>query len=595
MFRMWCCLALVVFSILAGVVAPDAWTDNSVRMGLSIVVGRSPGVPGPLADGPAAWWPVQWRTTPAGIRAQARQRPRPYRYGQAKRRRGPAQRARCGRRGPRRQRRAQRQRATLVAWCQLQPVLSTGPTRQTLIQEARVTEETTATREGSAAGFLLPIQIVVVNPDYSQTMCQLCGGPTKCKRSYYSHPQDINLEQPTILQVYREVRECLDPACGERWAPELDFVDQSGRFTKRAKQKAIAAVVEDGVPGSRVPQRMWRDFHVRVAKSTVHEWVHAEAEADLGAAEYTQWVVARFSGVVGIDEVHVRDEHGHKQYLVVAVDPINDRTLLFDLLDSNDSDALQGFLEQLEQLGIDPLVVITDMWDAYRVALAEVFPEAAHQLCVFHVIKNVMKHTNQALLAYRRGLPKKTKTQQAIRRELWDFRYSLLRANPRLTEKQRDRVADLLHFHQGTVLAEAYCCKEAILALFRESRTQEGARVRRDMIVQRFGAVPELAKVLNLIRGADFEQMIIYLDYENLDKTNNDAERTNRVYQKGEKVRYQARTTRTRLNYVKLQARQRNQRSTHRQERLRPKKKRGAVIAGRIDAVADQEARRLAM
>jgi hypothetical protein len=62
--------------------------------------------------------------------------------------------------------------------------------------------------------------------------------------------------------------------------------------------------------------------------------------------------------------------------------------------------------------------------------------------------------------------------------------------------------------------------------------------------------------------------MIIYLDYENLDKTNNDAERTNRVYRKGEKVRYRARTTRTRLNYVKLQARQRNQRSAHRKERL---------------------------
>jgi transposase-like protein len=135
---------------------------------------------------------------------------------------------------------------------------------------------------------------------------------------------------------------------------------------------------------------MWRDFHVRVAQSTVHDWVHTEAEADLGEAEYTQWVVARFSGVVGMDEVHVQDEKGNKQYLVVAVDPVNDRTILFDLLDSNDSVALQGFLEKLKEMGIDPLVVITDMWDAYHTALAEVFPDAAHQLCVFHVIKPVL-------------------------------------------------------------------------------------------------------------------------------------------------------------------------------------------------------------
>jgi len=585
MFRMWCCLALVVFSVLTGVVAPGPLAGDPVQTGWSIPVTGRPGFPGPLAGGLVAWWPVERSTTPAAIRAQARQRPRPYRYGAVRQRRRWRHRVQRGRRD----RRGQRWQTTAVAWRQLQPVL------QELVQEVRAAEETAAVGEGDATGFRLPVQIVVVNPDYSGTRCRVCGQATKCKRSYYSHPQDINLEQPTILQVYREVRECVDPACAERWAPELDFVDQNGRFTKRAKHKAIAAVTEDGVPVNRVPQRMWRDFHVRVSKSTVHEWVHAEAEADLGPAEYTQWVVARFSGVVGIDEVHVKDEHGHKQYLVVAVDPINDRTLLFDLLDSNDSAALQGFLEQLEQLGIDPLVVITDMWEAYRVALTAVFPEAAHQLCVFHVLKNVMKHTHQALLTYRRGLPQKTKGQQAIRRELWDFRYSLLRANPKLTEKQRDRVEDLLHFHQGTALTEAYYCKEAILALFRESRSKEGARVRRDMIVQRFGAVPELAKVINLIRGADFEQMIIYLDYENLDKTNNDAERTNRVYQKGEKARYRTRTTRTRLNYVKLQARQRNQRSAHRQERLRRKKKRGAGIAGRIDAVVEREARRLTM
>jgi len=114
------------------------------------------------------------------------------------------------------------------------------------------------------------------------------------------------------------------------------------------------------------------------------------------------------------------------------------------------------------------------------------------------------------------------------------------------------------------------------------------------MVVERFGNVPELDKVINLIRGDEFEQMIIYLDYENLDKTNNDAERTNRVYQKGEKVRYRSRTTRTRRNYVKLQARQRNQRSVHRKDRLKRRKKRLAVIAGRIDAVVEREARRLA-
>ena len=575
MLRILCCLALVVFPVQTWPVS--AMVYGSVQI---VVLETSPLLPISLAGLPMAWLSGEWGAILAAIHAQARQPALGSRHGQGRRKQRRIRRVR-------RRRRRHGRLPAAVAWRQLKPVL------EEIVQEASSAVETEA-EPGGLSSFRLPVQIVVVTPDYSQTLCTVCGGPTKCKRSYYSHPQDINLDRPTILQVYREVRECLDPACKERFAPALDFVEKSGRFTKRAKQKAIASVTEDGVPITRVPQRMWQDFHVRVAQSTVHDWVHEEAEADLGETEYTQWVVARFSGVVGIDEVHVRDGNGKKQYLVVAVDPINDRTILFDLLDSNDSEALQGFLEKLKEMGIDPLVVITDMWEAYRTALAEVFPDAAHQLCVFHVIKNVMKHTYKVMLAYRRGLPKETKAQKAIRNELWDFRYLLLRANPKLTDKQRHRLEDILRTHQGTVLAEAYYCKEAILALFRESQTKDGARARRDMIVERFGNVPELNKVINLIRGDEFEQMIIYLDYENLDKTNNHAERTNRVYQKGEKGRYRARTTRTRLNYVKLQARQRNRRSAHRKERLKRRKKRLAVIAGRIDAVVEQEARRLA-
>jgi transposase-like protein len=421
---------------------------------------------------------------------------------------------------------------------------------------------------GGVSSFRLPVQVIVVTPDYSQTICRQCGGPTQCKRTYYIHPQDIDLAQPTVLQVYREVRECCNQKCKARIAPELDFVEKDGRFTKRTKQKAIASVVEDGMPLGRVPQRMWRDFHVRVAQSTVYEWVHAEAEADLGKAEYTQWVAARFSGVIGLDEVHLQDKDGKKQYLMVAVDPINERTILFDLVNSRDGDAIKDFLERLKEMGIDPLVVITDMWKAYHSALLDVFPEAAHQLCVFHVIQAVMKHTNQALLTYRRGLPQETEEQRAIRKELWQHRYLLLKTNRKLSDDQRRQLRGILKKHQGTVLPTAYCCKELILALFRKSRNKEDARKRRDAILNQFGDVPELEKVLNVIRGDDFELMCVYLDYENLDKTNNHAERENRVYQKGEKVRYRARTTDTRLNYVRLRARQRNQHSAERNDRL---------------------------
>jgi hypothetical protein len=169
----------------------------------------------------------------------------------------------------------------------------------------------------------------------------------------------------------------------------------------------------------------------------------------------------------------------------------------------------------------------------------------------------------------------------------------LLKANHKLSDKQRARLEKILEAHKDTVIPKAYECKEAILALFRDSQDKDDARSQRDALLDQFGGVPELNKVLKVIRGDNFEQMIVYLDYENLDKTNNNAERENRVYQKGEKVRYRARTTRTRLNYVRLRARQRNQRSAERNGRLRRRKKSRTAFAGRVDAVVERQARRL--
>lgn len=200
----------------------------------------------------------------------------------------------------------------------------------------------------------------------------------------------------------------------------------------------LACVQDDGMPVNRVPIRMARDFHVSLSVSTVHDWVHSEAERDLGKAEYTQWVTARFSGVIGLDEAHEVDEHGRKKYLMVAVDLLNGRTLLFDLLDSRNHTAIEGFLQQLEAMGIRPEVAITDMWKAYHQAILAVFPDAKQRLCVFHVIQDVMKYVNKAILTYRRQLPQQAKQQKAVHKEIWEFRYPL-KFSGKWTAKQRDR------------------------------------------------------------------------------------------------------------------------------------------------------------
>ncbi len=79
-----------------------------------------------------------------------------------------------------------------------------------------------------------------------------------------------------------------------------------------------------------------------------------------------------------------------------------------------------------------------------------------------------------------------------------------------------------------------------------------------------------------------------------MDKTNNDAERINRSYRKGGKNRYKARTDRTRLNYMRLEARRRNARNATRDEKLKLRARHRQATIARIDAYVEREAKRLA-
>ena len=495
----------------------------------------------------------------------------------------PGQQRRCGvhrRRSPASKRRhPPRRRGWQRVLRHLKPVLTEALDEAAQSSQTRELESGSAVEAASsqprveASGltqFEQRIEIVVVTPDYTDCRCPQCAGPTKKLRSYYNHPWEADLDHATVLEVYREIRRCR--RCRKKFAPELDFVALDGRYTHRVKRIVVASVIEDGMTVSRVPARMRRDFHLpHLSVASVHQWVQAAAGTVPAEGEYTRWVVERFSGVIGLDEVVLHNAQGDKQYLMVAVDALNQRTIVFDLLDSRDHAAVVSFLHKLKAMGIRPEVVITDMWKAYAGALAEVFPDARQQLCVFHVVQDVMKHVNKAFLTYRRSLPKETVTDKALRQELLDLRYTLLTSSHKLSPAQRERVEDLLRQQAGTLLAEAYYLKEAVLTLFRVSRTPEAARQRRDQIVQRFGHLPQLKAVITLLSGQSFEQMIVYLEYENLDKTNNDVERTNRTYQQGEKRRYRARADQTRLNYVRLQARQRNRQNADRHERLKRK------------------------
>jgi transposase-like protein len=120
-----------------------------------------------------------------------------------------------------------------------------------------------------------------------------------------------------------------------------------------------------------------------VHKTTVMRWLSPLAQVDW------QGVVQQgkrfFSGRVAVDEKWVKIQ-GKWWYLFVAVDAVSGFPLHAKVLPSNAGEYCRLFLLQLKALGYQPKVVITDGWDAYVKAMADVFPRAQHLLCRFHAL-----------------------------------------------------------------------------------------------------------------------------------------------------------------------------------------------------------------
>jgi hypothetical protein len=93
----------------------------------------------------------------------------------------------------------------------------------------------------------------------------------------------------------------------------------------------------------------------------------------------------------------------------LATDPISDFPVAFALLDSNDQEHMRRFLANLKQHGFQPQVVVTDGSSLDPKLLAELWPDAEHQLCVFHGWQDINGRVLDAVKRLRRELKRRGK------------------------------------------------------------------------------------------------------------------------------------------------------------------------------------------
>lgn len=352
-------------------------------------------------------------------------------------------------------------------------------------------------------------------------------------------------------------------ACCKYFQAPIPGVPYRGRYSYEVRNTVANALIRDRMPYGLVIRRMQEDYRLTLSLGYIHAcflWAHEQINME------THWDFVRtnFSGVLCIDEVH---DSGRT--ILFATDPLGDFTVSFKVVENNDQDQMDTFLQALKDRGLNVQVAITDGSPLYKDSLQRYWADIEHQLCIFHVIKEVNKLILDGVRAIknrlkrqgnkgrkkRRGRPsqkaqKQRQCRQGMRKKeqatfIWDHQYLIVRKQDDLSEQDKEDLALMFKIAPELKLFRQF--NQQFYRLFERGISKPCARSRRRRLVTQasYQANAFLAKALKKISKDKFANMIVFLGWANGERTNNHVERNNRVFRMMQKTRYKRRKVHT--------------------------------------------------
>jgi len=397
--------------------------------------------------------------------------------------------------------------------------------------------------------------------------CPTCGKLGRRKAIHSRLVRTIAYKQVVFLDVtYGEYRaRC---ACCTTFRTTPPGVEPRALYDNKVRQAVLDRILDDGMSTERVIASMRRDFLLDLSDGFVYDCLDREVRR-LDLADHRRWVLDRFSGTLCVDELHL----GHNA-LLLATDPLQDLPVAFALVAANDKDHMRRFLGNLKTWGLAPEVMVTDGSNLYPTILAELWPGARHQLCVFHVLTELHKHVLDAVRRLRRGLsrrgnrgrkrkPGRRPKGRAKRRGLtnkeksifiFKHRWLIVRRRDEMTDQERADLATMLSYLPELRTLRDFV--DGLAMLFEEGQGEARAWSRHAALIanRSFLAVPELASAVGALAAEKFAKTIAFLKSPACRRvrTNNHVERVNRKLRYEEKARYKWRKRRTTVRFLVL-------------------------------------------
>jgi len=275
---------------------------------------------------------------------------------------------------------------------------------------------------------------------------------------------------------------------------------------------------------------------------------------------YLDWALSDFSGYIAADELY------DGPFCVLSI--VDNRTfkrLLYQVLDHDPTHVdIEAFFRRfqagLAARGLALKGITTDGSPLYPEPIATIFGQVPHQLCTFHILKDVTKAVLGAVAKLRkdlaagapklaRGRPGSKAARQAARLkkriagkvgELFEHRYLFVRHH--LTNSQRKTLARITRGQPQ--LCSLRGLMEEVYRLFDRRCRMATALYKLARLRTRLRRFVRLREVLKKLFQPGLAKALVFLDEKQLGATSNAVERGNRRYRKMQKTVYRVRTHR---------------------------------------------------
>jgi hypothetical protein len=400
--------------------------------------------------------------------------------------------------------------------------------------------------------------------------CPHCGKCGRRKRHLHRRIRSLAYRQVAFLDVHYAEYQSRCRCCKffRSWPlsvpPKADYDD-----TVRAA--VLDRILEDGLNVQRTLAAMQRDFLLDLSEGFVYDCLRWKV-AQLDLQPHRQLVLAKFSGTLCVDELHLG-----RFTLLLATDPLSDSPVAFALVGRNDKDHLLRFLQNLKRWGMEPKVVVTDGSSLYPAVLAQLWPTARHQLCVFHLLKDINDLILKAVRRLARSLARRgnagrkrqrgrpSKKQQAARAAggvtlkqkagfILKHRFLIVKKTSAMDKQQWEHLIHMFDYLPPLRTLWDFACE--VHGLFeKEGRVQTLWKRRATLLrKEEYKEVAELAKAMEMLQAGKFEKAVAFAYSQAAQKvrTNNHVERANRRFRFTEKLRYKWRRRKWVLRFVLL-------------------------------------------